>query len=70
MREPTHRPGFLAELTDHIAPLLEVAGPRVPPHLIADQSTSKTIYGQLDAKYPQPATSDVSHGDVELAAAA
>ncbi len=63
-------PDFLAGLTDHIAPLMEVAGPRVPPHLIADQSTSNTVYGRLNAKYPQPATSDASHGDVELAAAA
>ena len=63
-------PDFLAELTDNIATLLEVAGPLVPPHLITDQSTSNTVYGQLDAKYSQPTTSDASHGGVELAAAA
>ena len=63
-------PDFLAEMTDWMPPLLEFAGPLVPFHLIVDQSTSNTVYGRLDAKYPQPATSDVSHGDVALAAAA
>ena len=63
-------PDFLAELTDNIDTLLEVAGPLVPPDLIARQSSPTTVYGRLDAKYPRSTASDEFDGDVELAAAA